>query len=97
MTRRNFVPALCHPERMHDARGLCSSCWTIHRRHGTHVDFPRVTRSSEELVEDAERLRARYPNQPMTWPEIAAELGVTYKALDKARERVARTVRSGVQ
>jgi hypothetical protein len=81
---------LCHPERKHRARGLCPTCYQLALLHGTHVDHPRSTWPQDDLVEEAELLRARCPDRPMTWVEIARELGVTYAALDRARWRVRR-------
>ena len=80
----------CHPEREHAGRRLCPKCYEVHRQAGTRGEFPRVTRSSAELVAEGERLRARCPGEPYSWPEIAAMLGVPHKTLDKARQRVKR-------
>ena len=74
---------------MHEGRGLCESCYRACSRDGTLLDYPRLTWRGDELVADAELLRARY-GQP--WREIAAELGVSFVALDRARVRARRTV-----
>ena len=57
------------------------------------LDYPRMTRVGADLVADAEVLRLRRlgeDGRPLSWPKVAAELGVTPGALDKARERVRR-------
>jgi len=83
------------PEEAENARALAR-----HRRWfppsswaSTNIDDPAATpvrirtkRSSEELVAMAEQVRA---TTTYTWPQIAAHLGVTYRALDRARTRVA--------
>lgn len=72
---------------VHAGRGLCESCHDALYRAGLLEDFPRVTRPSAELVADAEILRARNPEW-WTWAKVAAELGVTPAALERARRRV---------
>lgn len=70
------------------------SCWA-----GEDMDdpeaapvSPRTTWRSEDLVAEAERVRAALTDH--TWPEIAAHLGVSFRALDRARTRVAARRRS---
>jgi hypothetical protein len=93
----------CHPTRRHHGRYLCSACFQAVTRMETRDEHPRVTRESEELVAEAELLRARL-GEPVrgwdpvqgrqvtvagaTWPQIAARLGVEHKALERARHRV---------
>jgi hypothetical protein len=91
-------PSICHPDRPVDSRGLCTSCYAVHYRSGTHLDFPRRIWRGEDLVEAAERLRADleraapYSGQPYTWPVVAKQLGVRQRTLEKARERARRKV-----
>lgn len=87
MTVRRFIPARCHPDRPHEARGLCCPCYDHARYLGEHRQVERRTRCRDELVADAEQLRRRYPRQPLTWRQIAARLGVAPTTLDRARVR----------
>lgn len=73
---------------VHMARGLCGCCYGRHYEAGTLWGYARITRTSAELVAEAEVLRAR--GWFGSWPAIAAELGVSFAALDKARERARR-------
>src|SRR5687768_7682676 len=92
----------CHPDRRHAGRGLCPRCYRRHYRQGTVIDLPRRTWAAEDLVAEAQTLRARHGGGPrprggqlrgvmpegITWSEVAAQLGVTEKAIEKARARL---------
>lgn len=93
----------CHPTRRHHGRYLCGSCYQAAHRADAVPEHPRTTHLAEELVREAELLRARL-GEPVrgwdpvkrrqvtvsgaTWPQIAARLGVEHKALERARHRV---------
>ena len=68
-------------------RGLCHTCATsLRKRHPDRLlEYPRRSWRGEDLVADAEVIRAR---GGLTWRQVAAELGVSFAALDKARHRV---------
>jgi plasmid replication initiation protein len=69
------------------SRGLCENCRSYHRKGGTLDFFPRRLHSAAELVAAADRLKAASPTR--TWDNIAWELGVTYRAIGMARQRLA--------
>lgn len=69
----------------YQARRLCSVCYHRAERNGTLVDYPRSTRARADVVEDYLLLKARSPD--MTKARIAAEMGMTHSALDRALVR----------
>lgn len=79
--------ATCHPDRPVNGRGLCKTCYERHRRVGTLEGLERRRPPVTALLDEAYRLRAMYPNNPLTWNEIAARLGVQPKSLYHARWR----------
>lgn len=64
-------------------RGLCRRCYSRHERRGTLVDFPRTTRSRDELLDDWVLLR----EQGLDRRAAAARMGMTYSAFDRALVR----------
>jgi hypothetical protein len=90
---RGRRPAGTRRSTAHIGRELCGTCYGRNQERGTLEDWPRVTRSSAELAAAAERIRAR--GWHTSWPQVAAELGVTFAALDKARCRRRARVRAG--
>lgn len=61
-------------------RGLCNPCYRRCDRAGTLDDYPRVYRTSEEVIGDYAVLRLR----GYTKREIAHLLGMKKTALDRA-------------
>lgn len=84
--------ASCGKSRHLAGRGLCGACYSRMTCHGTLVDYPRMTRSRDELLEDYVMLR----RQGHTWPQCAERLGMRYDAFARAlqRARVARDPRA---
>ena len=67
-------------------RGLCGSCYhslTPDQR----LDYPRLSRSSGELVEEWEMLRS----EGYTKRQAADRLGMTYEAFERAYHRAKKT------
>lgn len=65
-------------------RGLCGACRSVVSRNGTLGEWPRVYRRAGEWVEDYEWLRPEYGD---AFPAIAARLGVSPAALERALRR----------
>lgn len=74
-------------------RGLCRPCYRglLANDPDALLDYPRFTHVSVELAAEADLIRARSGG---TWPEVAAQLGVPFATLDKARQRARRRVSS---
>ena len=76
---------MCHPDREHEGRGLCGSCWQRARLRGELADYPRVLRTRKEFLADYIPLR----EVGLSTREIAQRMGVTrsaiYVALRRAR------------
>lgn len=86
---------VCHPDRVHHARGLCPSCYDHERKYGELPDPPQPRwHRTAALVERAERLKAEleaagdYAPIPATWDGVAEYLGVRPETLDRYRYRV---------
>jgi hypothetical protein len=69
-------------------RMLCRACYSYAETAGTLDQYPPKKRPAAVTAAEGERLKQRYP--ALTWRQIAAHMGVSYKALDKAREIVGR-------
>jgi hypothetical protein len=89
-TRRPLVlvharPAICHPDRPVNARGLCRSCYEIRWRNGTLDQHPaqRTMRSRTDFVADYALLRSWGKSRR----EIADRLGMTRDAVAQAYRR----------
>jgi hypothetical protein len=67
----------------HKGRGLCGTCRDYVTTHGDLADYPRVTISRDELLDDYVILR----KEGYTHRQIAKRLGMTYVALDRALVR----------
>jgi hypothetical protein len=67
-------------------RSLCSLCYTWARYHGKLVDYPRSTRSRDELLDDYVILRS----QGYNWSQCATKLGMSYSAFERAIYRARR-------
>lgn len=69
----------------HASRGLCHPCY--HRlAPDERLDYPRLNRSREDLVEDWELLRS----EGYTKRQAAERLGMTFAAFDRAWHRARR-------
>ena len=81
-------PAICHPGRPVNARGLCDSCYQTHHQRGTLGQFPtkRTMRSRADFVADYELLRS----EGYTRRQIAERLGMKYPAVQRAYLRAVR-------
>lgn len=64
-------------------RRLCPTCWVRIRNTDELADYPRVTRTSDEVIEEWQVLSA----YGMSKREVAARLGMTYAAFDRALHR----------
>lgn len=64
-------------------RGLCTRCYRNVEYHGQLLEYPRLTRSRDELLEDYEVLRS----QGYNWRECATILGMKYASFERAMER----------
>ena len=69
-------------------RGLCGACYFRAVRDGRLEDYPRTNRRDADTCEDHAELKA----QGYTREQIAARLGMTREALDKAITRHNRKV-----
>lgn len=69
----------------HLGRGLCTSCYGLHRRQGTLDRFERSIRAREDVFEEWLMLKA----SGATRAEAAQRMGMTVTALDRVRYRVA--------
>ena len=69
----------------HAARGLCDRCYRVSR--GDLADYERRSRPSVETAEEATRLLD--PTRPVAsqLPHVAARLGMTPAAVEKALAR----------
>lgn len=67
------------------ARGLCRVCYFRAERDGTLFDHPRTTRPRADVVEDY--LMLVETRQYSTRRDVAARLGMTVDALDRALYR----------
>lgn len=67
-------------------RGLCSHCYDQHRADGTLIDYERVHRPREEVLEEWSQLAQRGYNKR----EAAARMGMSFEALDRAIYRARR-------
>lgn len=84
--RRERACASCGAATLRVIRGLCDSCFGKARYYGTLADWPRVTRSRDELLEDYQLLRS----DGLSREVIAARLGMHYDSLMRALVRAAR-------
>lgn len=66
--------------RVHGCRRLCERCVTRSEKDDTLLDYPRITRTNAEVVADYELLRTAR----MGRREAAAQMGMTFDALDRA-------------
>lgn len=66
----------CHRTRIVEARDLCRPCYTTVLRDGTVDDWPRRTRTGENMIESVERLQA----QGLSWAQVAGRLGYSSRA-----------------
>lgn len=78
--------------RVHFGRGLCGPCYSAELAADRLLDWPRSTWRTDELVAEAEMVRAlRRPaelgRESLYWWEVAEVLAVPYPTLKKARER----------
>lgn len=64
-------------------RGLCQNCHAWARYHDRLLDYPRSTRSRDDLLEDYVMLR----REGYDWPLCAERLGMTYAAFERAIHR----------
>lgn len=73
-------------------RGLCTRCYRNVEYHGQLLEYPRLTRSRDELLADYEVLRG----QGYNWKECATILGMKYTSFERAmcRARAAGDVRA---
>lgn len=80
-----MIPADCHPDRKHKARGLCGNCYFRMRYHGESVDWFRRWRTRDEFLDDYLMLRG----QGFDDGQIAERMGMTrggvYIAVYRAR------------
>lgn len=67
-------------------RGLCSHCYQTAWATGDLIDYPRATRSRNDLLDDYVILRA----EGHTGQQIAQRLGMTYPAFERALQRARR-------
>lgn len=76
---------------MHDGRGLCAACVTTLRRHDPDalLDYPTAHCKREDAIDTYRRLRAQHGAE-ITLAEIAAHLGMTHAALERALTRARR-------
>lgn len=65
------------------SRGLCSPCYVWARYHDCLIDYPRITRSRDELLDDYVVLR----RQGYDWKNCAKKLGMNYSAFERALYR----------
>lgn len=88
-----MVPAKCHPDRKHEAHGLCKSCYDVKRVGGT----PGVGRGvrpkkskppkKKKLERYGEILEEELDFQGMTWDRVEKEFDRTRDRLRKALHR----------
>lgn len=64
----------------HHGRGLCGGCRDHVRVHGDLVDYPRITRSRDDVLDAYAILKTK----GHTKREIAHELDMTYPAFERA-------------
>ncbi len=69
--------------RIHLGRGLCVNCRNWARRRGLILDYPRITRPRDDLLDDYVLLRG----EGYTWRQCAERLGMNYPAFRRAMER----------
>lgn len=74
----------------HMGRGLCTSCYGLHRRQGTLDRFDRRIRPREDTYQEWQLLKST----GVTRAEAARRMGITVAALDGVRYRMA--ARQGV-
>lgn len=81
-------PAVCHPAREVQARGLCHNCYTTEYRNGRHVNYPtqRTQRKRVDFVADYTLLRS----EGYTRTQIAHRLRMTRNSVDAAYRRAVR-------
>lgn len=72
--------ARCETSTERRIRGLCLPCYGHCQRAGALADYPRVYRTSEEVIGDYAVLRLRGHTQR----EIARQLGMKKTALERA-------------
>lgn len=75
--------ALPRGYRFHDARTLCTRCAPACRRDGTLLDYPRRTRSRDDLLDDWAILR----EQGITYSQFAERVDMSTSALQRALTR----------
>lgn len=73
----------CGGEGWHSARGLCELCYWRHRREDTLADWPRLSYSRDELLEEW----ALLSREGHTRQQAADRLGISKERLDKAIQR----------
>lgn len=101
MTRAQVVPK-CHPDRPHEARELCETCYSSVRHYGTQEQHPRRTWRAADLAAAGQEIydeltAAAGYGEPPTWQAVADRLGVPLKNLQQARRRAARYAAREVQ
>jgi hypothetical protein len=67
----------------HSGRGLCERCYHAHDRAGTLLNFPKASRTRDEVLADVEALRVC----GLSKAQIAERLNMSFKALDRAITR----------
>lgn len=84
----NARPAICHPDRPLDSRGLCHPCYAVEHRRGRHVEYPlqRTQRRRADFVADYVMLRS----EGYSRRHIAERLGMSYQAVTAAYGRAVR-------
>jgi hypothetical protein len=65
------------------ARGICGLCYFHIQGTDELLDYERVTRSRDDLLDDYELLRS----DGLTWREIAARLHMPYATFERAMLR----------
>jgi hypothetical protein len=70
-------------EDTHEARGLCSPCYDRELHKGSVDQYPRRTRTRDEVMEDWDHLR----RSGVEWRDAHQRLGVTRSAFERAYER----------
>jgi hypothetical protein len=65
------------------ARGLCWFCYRAATKNGELFDYPRSTRSRDEVLDEWEMLRG----EGYTRRQAAERIGMTFEAFDRALYR----------
>ncbi|MDN5933184.1 MAG: hypothetical protein L0I24_19315 [Pseudonocardia sp.] len=77
------VAVLPRGRRFLDGRGLCTVCLQAARKIGGHVDYPRRTRTRDELLDDWALVR----DEGSTYAQFAQRLGMSTSAVLRALTR----------